>query len=237
VTKLCEIDGRAWKAALNAVYVAAAKKDPGRPALECILLKCASALRLTAADNYRLHIATIPVGDMAGCSPDHEVLVNAIALHKVKIVTGASVCLDLATDGASLSVNGQDLPTVNECYPAFEQVIPLRFAWSFTIDAEELRESVKFLSPMAKNLINLVVLDGDVLSASDPEHGDASCHLETLHIVTGAMPRMSFNWRYLRDALIGESQVTVSGNTATQPIVIDGLVARRVIMPMEVRND
>ena len=227
--KLCEVDGRAWRAALDAVYVAAAKKDPGRPALECVVIACASTLRLVACDEYRLHIAVIP-----GCSPDHEVLVNAVALHKVKIKAGASVCLDLDDTGAVLSVNGQELPTVNERFPDFEQIIPLHFAWSFTIDAEELRKSLRFLSPIAKNLVDLVVLDGNVISTSDPELGDASCRLETLHIVTGVAPRLGVNWRYLRDALIGETQVTVSGNTATQPILIDGLVARRVIMPMEV---
>jgi DNA polymerase III sliding clamp (beta) subunit (PCNA family) len=58
--------------------------------------------------------------------------------------------------------------------------------------------------------------------------------LETM-IVTGAMPRMGFNYRYLADALRGETgEVTVSGNDDTKPVLVQGQVAERVVMPMQV---
>lgn len=70
-------------------------------------------------------------------------------------------------------------------------------------------------------------------AASRYGEGDAFCLLETMR-VAGTMPRMGFNYRYLADALRGESgQVTVSGNDATMPVLIVGQVAERVIMPMQ----
>jgi len=222
---LCEIDGRTWKAALDAVYIAAPKRDYTRPVLECVRVEVNGSLRLIAADSYRLHIADIPTA----CEGMIKVLANAQALHKVK--PGKTVTLGVEDD--VLSVNGQVVPGVNETYPDYQQCVPTRFAWSFQIEAEELRQSVKFVSAIAQYGANIVRVEDGFISASTINEGDSFALLETMIVTSGPMPTMAFNYRYLSDALRGESgQVTVSGNQDLQAVLVQGQVAERVIMPM-----
>jgi DNA polymerase III sliding clamp (beta) subunit (PCNA family) len=225
MTMIAEIDGKTWKTALDAVWIAATK-DKTRPVLGSVKVEANGSLRLIACDSYRAHIASIPVK----CETAIEVLANASALHKIKVGKQVS----LAIQGTALSVNGQVVPGCEDRYPDYRQVIPTRFAWSFQIDAGELRDSVTFVSAVAMYGANIVVLDDGFLSTHKLNEGDAFCLLETM-IVTGPMPRLAFNYRYLADALRGETgQVTVSGNDDTKPVLVQGQVAERVVMPMQV---
>ena len=224
---LCEIDGRTWKAALDAVYIAAPKKDYGRPVLECIKIEANGSLRMIACDCYRAHIADIPIA----CETMIEVLANAQALHKVK--PGKTV--SLSVENGALTINGQVVPGCDDHYPDYQQCIPTRFAWSFIVEAEELRQSVKFVSAIAQFGANIVVLEDGFLSTHKLSEGYSFALLETMIVTSGPMPTMAFNYAYLRDALRGEvGQVTLAGNDDTQPVLLTGQIAERVIMPMQV---
>jgi len=223
---IAEIDGRTWKAALDAVYIAAPKKDYGRPVMECLKIEANGSLRMIAADSYRVHIADIP----AKCDTMIEVLANAQALHKIK----AGKTVTLAIQGTALTVNGQVVPGCEDHYPDYQQCIPTQCAWSFQIEAEELRQSVKFVSAIAQFGANIVVLEDGFLSTHKLGEGYSFALLETMIVTTGPMRTMAFNYRYLADALRGEvGQVTVSGNDDTMPVLLTGAVAERVIMPMQ----
>ena len=225
MSMITEIDGRVWKTALDAVYIAAPKKDYGRPVMECLKLEANGSLRMIAADSYRVHIADIP----ARCETMIEVLANAQALHKIK----PGKVVSLGIQGTALTVNGQLVPGCDDRYPDYQQIIPTRFAWSFQIEAEELRQSVKFVSAIAQFGANIVVLEDGFLSTHKLSEGYSFCLLETMRVTTGPMPMMAFNYRYLADALRGESgQVTVSGNNDIGPVLLTGQIAERVIMPM-----
>jgi DNA polymerase III sliding clamp (beta) subunit (PCNA family) len=225
MSMITEIDGKVWKAALDAVYIGAAKKDNGRPVLECIKIEANGSLRMIAADSYRVHIADIP----AECETMIEVLANAQALHKIK----AGKTVSLAIQGTALTINGQVVPGCEDPYPDYRQCVPTRFAWSFRVDAEELRQSVTFLTPLAKLAISMIVLEEGFISTRSAGDGDAFAMLETMIVTSGPMPTMGFNYRYLSDALRGEvGQVTMSGNEDMQAVLLQGQVAERVIMPM-----
>ena len=227
MSMIAEIDGRTWKAALDAVYIAAPKKDYGRPVLECIKIEANGSLRMIACDCYRAHIADIPIA----CETMIEVLANAQALHKVK--PGKTV--SLSVENGALTINGQVVPGCDDHYPDYQQCIPTQCAWSFQIEAEELRQSVRFVSAIAQYGANIVILEDGFLSTHKLSEGYSFCLLETMRLTSGPMPTMAFNYRYLADALRGEvGQVTISGNDDTMPVLLTGAVAERVIMPMQV---
>lgn len=249
------IPARQFRRAVESVAFAAAK-DESRPVLSGVNLRIgAGALRLSAADGFRLSIRTDVLDGTAG---DVDVIIPARSLLEVARVISSDeddVEIVVASNRTQAgfrvrAATGDALITtrlLEGVFPDLDRVVPAEAATTVTINREALSRAVKVASIFARDSAYNIRLDvtadsedglvqGSVtVSGSSTDHGDNQTTVPCM--VSGADCTVNFSSEFLAEWMssVRSVQVTLALGGAITPGTFrsfeePGLV--HVIMPM-----
>lgn len=244
-----------FRRAIEQVAFAAAR-DESRPVLSGVNLRIGGgALRLSAADGFRLSIRT---DALVGDTDDVDVIVPARAMIEVARACGVDaddveimIAQNRTQIGFSVPTSsGRVLITtrlLEGVFPDLDRVVPAEAATTVTIDREALSRAVKVASIFARDSAHNIRLDvtadsedglvqGSVtVSGSSNDHGDNQTTVPCR--VLGADCTVNFSSEFLAEWMssVRSVQVTLALGGAITPgtfrsIEEPGLV--HVIMPM-----
>lgn len=244
-----------FRRAIEQVAFAAAK-DESRPVLSGVNLRIGGgALRLSAADGFRLSIRTHA---LVGDTDDVDVIVPARAMLEVARAIGSDedevevlVASNRTQVGFSVpTLSGRVLVTtrlLEGVFPDLDRVLPKDAATTVTIDREALSRAVKVASIFARDSAHNIRLDvtadsedglvpGSVtVSGSSSDHGDNQTTVPCQ--VSGADCTVNFSSEFLAEFLgsVRSVQVTLALGSAITPGTFRSIEERglvHVIMPM-----
>ena len=233
-----EVDGAVLKTAIDQVVFAAAPDDT-RPVLAGVLLRLETGqLTLAAADGFRLAIRTLSLTDTttrAAWIVPARTLVEVA--HSLPSTPGLSVTLSGTAGDHQLHVALGDVEIssrlIDGQFPDYERIIPSDSATSVILGTADLLRATRVAAVFARDNSNIVRLEctpppedgtpalGQVLvKATSAEMGDNVGQLDAS--VRGNAGQISFNGRYLRDALevIGSPQVDLQLTGDQRPGVL-----------------
>jgi DNA polymerase-3 subunit beta len=225
------------RAALSEVVFAAAT-DEARPILTGVLTRLSGdKLTLAAADNYRIAVRTVPILDPV---EDTSLVVPARSyteLMRLLTDTDDPVDIMLASSKSQVLMHVGDVDIVSRLidgqFPDYERIIPSDSATSVILGTADLLRATRVAAVFARDNANVIRLEctpppedgtpalGQVLvKATSAEMGDNVGQLDAS--VRGNAGQISFNGRYLRDALevIGSPQVALQLTGDQRPGVL-----------------
>jgi len=223
----------------------AAAKDQTRPILAGVLLTVGDgAIRMDAADGYRLHHRVEPShSDMHPLSA----IVPTDALRQ--IAKNAHESVDLALDGARLFARTDGTRIVAQLiegeYPDLSNTIPTQQNTSAVIATDEFAQATRMAHVFARDAtdamrVDMVPPDAIIISGQSVEYGDNVSELSAN--VDGPAVEFLINTGYMRDALnaMDTASVRLGVNDSTTPITLRPEYGRdtgaremvAVIMPM-----
>ena len=244
-----------FRRAIEQVAFAAAK-DESRPVLSGVNVRIGGgALRLSAADGFRLSIRT---DALVGDTDDVDVIVPARAMTEVARACG----VDADDVEIMISQNrtqiGFGVPTssgrvlittrlLDGVFPDLDRVVPKEATTTVTIDRESLARAVKVASIFARDSAHNIRLDvtadsedglvpGSVtVSGSSNDHGDNQTTVPCQ--VSGVDCAVNFSSEFLAEwlASVRSVQVTLALGGAITPGTFRSIEERglvHVIMPM-----
>ncbi len=243
------IEPELLKAMIEQVVFAAASDDT-RPTLAGVHATFSGdQLTLTATDGFRLAVRS---GELSGTSSgDFSVLVPARTMSELaKILPEEGpVEITVTPNRNQVIFRAKDLHVVSRLiegtFPNVKQIIPTKFSTKVVVSTGELLKATKiasFFSRDNSHVITVEVLPGGeagvgniVVSGAAAELGEDRGEIDA--VVNGGGAKMSFNSRYVSDALgaMQSSQVglEVSGpNSAAVFKPIDSIEYTHVVMPM-----
>jgi DNA polymerase III subunit beta len=250
-----EVDGAVLKMAIEQVVFAAAPDDT-RPILAGVLLRLdAGQLTLAAADGFRLAVRTVLLADRttrAAWVVPARTLVEVA--HSLPSAPGLPVTLS-GTAGdhhVHLALGAVEITSrlIEGQFPDYERIIPSESTTSIILGTADLLRATRVAAVFARDNSNIVRLEctpppedgtpalGQVLvKATSAEMGDNVGQLDAS--VRGDAGQISFNGRYLRDALevIGSPQVDLQLTGDQRPGVLRPVgeletAHLQIIMPM-----
>jgi DNA polymerase III subunit beta len=250
-----EVDGAVLKTAIEQVVFAAAADD-ARPVLAGVLIRLeAGILTLAAADSFRLAVRTVMLAESttrAAWIVPARTLVEVA--HSLSPAPGLPVIFS-GTAGAHhvhIALGDVDMTSrlIDGQFPDFERIIPGSGATSVILGTADLLRATRAAAVFARDNSNIVRLEctpppedgtpalGQVLvKAASAEMGDNVGQLDAS--VRGDAGQISFNGRYLRDALevIGSAQVGLQLTGDQRPSVLRPVgdletAHLQIIMPM-----
>jgi len=233
-----EIDGAVLKTAIDQVVFAAAPDDT-RPVLAGVLVRLETGvLTLAAADGFRLAVRTLMLPDTttraAWIIPARTLIEVA---HSLPSAPGLPVTLSGTAGDYHLHLALGDVEVssrlIDGQFPDYERIIPSDSATSVILGTADLLRATRVAAVFARDNANVIRLEctpppedgtpalGQVLvKATNAEMGDNVGQLDAS--VRGNAAQISFNGRYLRDALevIGSPQVDLQLTGDQRPGVL-----------------
>jgi len=224
----------------------AAAQDQTRPVLAGVLVTIGEgAIRMDAADGYRLHHRV---------EPSHSDIVHSLsaivptdALRQ--IAKNAHESMDSALDGARLFARSDDTRIVAQLiegeYPDLSTVIPAQQNTSVLIARDEFARAARMAHVFARDVadamrVSIVPPNAVIITAQSVEHGDNVSELSGK--VDGPAVEFRANTAYMLDALnaMDTASVRLAVNDSTTPITLRPEYGRdigaremvAVIMPM-----
>jgi DNA polymerase-3 subunit beta len=230
-------------AAIKQVLPAVAPDDT-RPALAGILWRLrGNKLTLAGADGYRLALKNLtPVGGTGG---DVDAIVprkSAEELARITDLTQDTVQATVMPNQAQILFQTDLFELLSRLidarYPEFERIIPEGYRVKVITEVEALTRAVKIASFFLedRNAVRLQIRPGGiVVGSSTTERGATSIPVDA--VVEGGELEVSFNYRYLLDALSSMSsrQVSLQLEDAARPVVLSPVGADdylHLIMPI-----
>lgn len=211
--------------ALQAVLVAASE-DAAKQLLTGVHLAADGVqLRLTATDGHRLAIRTVPCD-----AAPFEAVIPARTLALVR----QPACFAFAAGQVAITLDDRTRMvsrTLDGTYPNAQALIPAEFKHQLTCNREALLDAVERVAVTSGNgVVKLNSTSGSLQVTAESEN---SSGVESL-AVTGKLPALAVNARYLADGLRGytDAEVTIKANTSTTPVVIGDVY---LVMPVQVR--
>jgi DNA polymerase III subunit beta len=229
----------------------AAATDDTRPALSGVLATFSgNQLTLTATDGFRLAVRSADLEHAS--SGDFSVLIPARTLTELaKILPDGDELVEITVTPNRNQVifRVADLHVVSRliegAFPNYRQIIPTKFATRVVVSTGELLKAAKIASFFSRDNSNVITVDiqpgGEagignvVVSGAAAELGEDRGEIDA--VVNGGGAKMSFNSRYVSDAL-GAVQSTQVGMEITGPTSaavfrpIDTVDYTHVVMPM-----
>jgi len=217
---------------LNGIYLHAANRDG------------ADVLRAVATDGHRLASVEIPLPGGATGMPGVIVPRKTVAeLRKLIEDTVEDVEIALSETKIRFSFDDAVLTSklIDGTFPDYERVIPEGNDKELEVDRKLLADAVDRVSAISSEKSRAVKLslakNSMVLSASSPEHGDATEELEVVY--SGGDLEIGFNSRYLLDIAhqIESDTAHFVLSDAASPTILreaEDTGALYVLMPMRV---
>ena len=210
--EVLEIDGNVLKTAISQV-VFSASYDESRPVLTGVYFIIDNGtLKLVATDSYRLAEKTINLAT-AGKA---EFIVPVKTINELqRILSGAEkVKLVVSENQVMFLLPDMDLTSriIEGEYPNYEQIIPKTFKTQTKVTTSELATTIKTASFFARENANNVKLtfqkDHILVEATSSQLGNFKSQIPCE--VNGEENEVSFNAKYLLDALSGVDSARVS---------------------------
>ena len=214
----------------SAAVLAAVSTDSAKQLLTGVHMAAdGAALRLEATDGHRLATRTLPCDAAA-----FDATIPARAIAQVRqpatfaFSTGqVAIALEDGTRLISRTLDGS--------YPNAQALIPAAFKHSLTCDREALLAAIERVAVISGNGVVKLTTKGSSLQVT--AESEASSGVESI-AVTGKLPPLAANARYLADGLKGfaDQDVTIQANESTTPVVIQSDDAVYLVMPVQVRD-
>lgn len=210
--EVLEINGQLLKSAISQVGFAASF-DESRPILTGVyFVTDEKILKMVATDSYRLAEKIIKIPSKKKI---HFVIPIKTIQELHRIISGPEEVKMVVSDNQVMFVL-PDIELISRIiegeYPDYEQIIPKTFKTKAVLATHELADTVKTASFFARenaNNIKISFKKGMVeIKATSSQLGNFKSHLEGR--VTGEDNEISFNARYLLDALGGIEDDEVS---------------------------
>jgi DNA polymerase-3 subunit beta len=220
----------------------AVSRDDTRPVLTGVLIAASGDVcRFVATDTHRLAIDTSPLVD----APEVAAIIPGRAMRElVPLLADAEFCrMELGEHEATFSIGATKVTTrlIEGKFPNYERVIPKEHTFKLTLDAAELKRTVKRASIVAREDANRLKFFCDSykldISSSSGQLGECSEEVACEHEGDADL-EFHLNATYFLDTLdaVGGDTVSLEGTGALSPMVVrdvkdeSGLV---VIMPMQ----
>lgn len=203
--EVLEIDGAILKTAISQV-VFSASYDESRPVLTGIYFMIGdNTLKMVATDSYRLAERTINIPTISKASfiipvktiqELHRIISGS---EKIKIIVSENQVMFLLPD---MDITSR---IIEGDYPDYEQIIPKTFKTTTIISTAELANTIKTASFFARENANNIKItlrkDHLLIEATSSQLGNFKSQIKC--VVGGEENEVSFNARYLLDALSG----------------------------------
>ena len=217
--------------------------------------KAGDILEFAATDSHRLAVVATNLNEADSDAtielPKLAVTIPAKALRELERIVSDGE----ATDKVKISFDdrviifrlGDRLLTstmIAGDYPAYEQLIPQRFAREIVLNRKRLLSCLELVAVLAqKNNIVKFSANNDkselILSANAQDVGNAQQSLPAQ--IIGEDIEIAFNIKYLMDGLkaLSAAEIKMQLNEWNQPVVfspLDGLQMTYLVMPVQIRN-
>jgi DNA polymerase III subunit beta len=234
----------------------AASNDESKQVLTGLHLSTKTdSLEFAATDGHRLAIANAWSETLANdAASSVEVTVPAKALRELERMLGRTetelsmqfdktqAVFEFETEQGSARLTSRLLEGQ---YPAYQQLIPRKFARQATIERQLLLSGLERIGVLAAQKNNVVKLFLDSkqqqlhLSAEAPQLGSGQESLPAQ--ISGDDLEIAFNVKYMIDGLksMSGSEVQLQVDSATSPAVLSPLAGTKLtylIMPIQIRN-
>jgi len=219
------LDADTFSAMVNSVASAAAK-DQTRPVLAAVLVRIGEgAIRMDAADGYRLHHRIEP--SHSDIAHPLSAIVPTDALRQ--IAKNAHESVDLALDGPRLFARSDGTRIVVQLiegeYPDLSSTIPVQQNTSVIAATDELARAARMAYIFSRDAtavmqVSIVPPNAVVITGQSAEHGDNVSELSGK--VEGAAVEFRVNTGYILDALkaMGTTSVRLGVTDSTTPIAL-----------------
>lgn len=231
----------------------AAATDESRPVLTGVLADITSdRLTFAAADGYRLSVSSIALEE--GPQQPINVIIPARALQELRRISGEeenAIEMLVAPNRGQVFFHMSDIDLTSQLvqgtFPDYRQIIPKTSNTRVTLATQDFLKAARMALIFARdaaNVVRLQLIPGTganagrmIVTATSAEHGDNISELDAT--VEGAPQEISFNARYLIDALsvIETAQTTLELRDLNSPGVlrpVGGSDFVHVVMPMHV---
>lgn len=209
--EIIPLPGPLFRNAIKRTIVATSSED-GRPILNGIYLVIESGtLTLAAADGFRLAVCSMAIGPE---SPDLQVVVPAKSMAEVAKLSGETINMHVCDDRAMFWTEDTSIESqiLRGKFPDYKMILPSHqkvLIVSRELFLQALRIS-NVVARISNNVVGLHIQDNSLrLLARDAEYADALAEIDARW--SDSKPcDISFNTRYLRDALEGADEEDVS---------------------------
>ncbi|MFA5926710.1 MAG: DNA polymerase III subunit beta [Patescibacteria group bacterium] len=219
--------------------------DETRPTIAGIYFQFSGkSLTLAATDSYRLAEKKIALDKDV---PETKIIIPSRTMAEVLRLAGSEGKEDIeiaVTENQVFFIFGESWlvsRVIEGSFPNYSQIIPGSFKVSATVDHKELVSAIKMTALFAKDAANNIKMkvDGDKLVASSAlvESGNATSQMPAK--VSGEGIEISFNAKYLLDALqvVSPAPVTIKlndGNSAGMLEFGDDKDYLYIVMPLKI---
>lgn len=233
--------------------VFAAATDESRPVLTGVLADVMpDRLTFAAADGYRLSVSSIALEE--GPQQPFSVVIPARALQELRRISSEEenpIEMLVAPNRSQVFFHLSDIDLVSQLvegtFPDYRQIIPKVSNTKVTLATQDFLKAARMALIFARDAANVVRLQlvpgvgagvgRMIVTATSAEHGDNVSELDA--VVEGAPQEISFNARYLIDALsvIETAQTLMELRDVNSPGVlrpVGGSDFVHVVMPMHV---
>ncbi|MBU1092621.1 DNA polymerase III subunit beta [Patescibacteria group bacterium] len=209
--EVLEIDGMVLKSALSQVMFSVSY-DESRPVLTGVYFMVGdNTLKMVATDSYRLAEKTINIPTNNKTS--FIIPIKTIQeLHRI-ISGGEKIKIIVSENQVMFLLPDMDITSriIEGDYPDYEQIIPKAFKTHTIVSTAELANTIKTASFFARENANNVKItlhkDHLLIEATSSQLGNFKAQIKC--VVEGEENEVSFNARYLLDALGGVDSAKV----------------------------
>ncbi len=241
------------KTGLSSVIYASSTDETKQILTGVHLKQVDSDLVFAATDGHRLAVATVKLEEgVIDAGSSLAVTIPSRALSEVDRLIAKRdetelIQVHLDDSQAKLAISDITLfcRILEGAYPAFQQLIPVQFSRTVTVDSGRLKSALDRVGCLADEKNNLIKFsinpETNILTvASDAQ--DIGQAKENVPIdATGEAINIAFNLKYLSAAIknVRSPEIQLNINEANQPITLTPLSeqqATHLIMPVQVRN-
>ncbi|HLR46461.1 MAG TPA: DNA polymerase III subunit beta [Deinococcales bacterium] len=184
--------------------------------------------RAVASDGFRL--AWSHADEPSGL--DASILVPARAAEEMDRLLDGAATVDLALRDGQISLRTEqyrmNVKLMEGTFPDYNRIIPAEMTLNVTVASEELKQAVTRVAvladPGSNNRIDIFLADGTATITTEGAYGGAREEISLKDSDDGEQMSLSYNARYLLDAirpLSGDVNIGFSG--VTTPTIIKGM--------------
>jgi DNA polymerase III subunit beta len=227
---------------IKSVYYSAAQSDIKPEVSSVYIYQNDNSLFFVATDSFRLAEKKIKNVDLYGFTSTLIPYKNIQELLRIIDGEDVKIILKISKNQISIEFDGYYITSrvVDGTFPDYKQIIPQKYSTNIIVLKQDLLQALK-TTTIFSDKFNQVTLDIDgknkkcILGSKNNDIGEHEYMLDGA--ITGLDASVSFNHRYLLDALqaINSDSVSLEINDGSKPVIIRGVSDDSfmyLIMPM-----